>query len=142
MLIRMDEHLDRLARDLASGQLSRRSALKRLAGAATAAALGGPVGALASITGDAKRCPESRRCKGKCCPANSHCRRGKCRCLAGYTKCNGKCFDLETNPSHCGNCETVCDSDKPCINGTCAQCVDNGDCSESEVCSNHVCIPA
>jgi hypothetical protein len=113
--------LDSLARGLARGEISRRAALKRFGGVAIGTALATPASALAALTGSDKRCPPERRCNGTCCPRHSTCtRRGKCRCVSGYTKCSGKCFDLSTSTKHCGGCDNVC---TPAAQGSCQRAV-------------------
>jgi cysteine-rich repeat protein len=118
--------LDALARDLASGELSRRSALKRLAaaGLGIGAALG-PAGAAEALGGG---CPGDRvKCDGKCCPKNARCRRGKCKCKRGFTKCGRKCVDTDTSVKHCGACADPCAAGETCVDGVCtppASCSD------------------
>lgn len=46
-------------------------------------------------------------------------------CSTGLTFCNGKCFDLNTDPDHCGSCSNACAlpphvTEKGCSGGTCA----------------------
>ena len=40
-------------------------------------------------------------------------------CSVPLTKCNGKCVNLQTDPSNCGICGNACDGGSPCVNGTC-----------------------
>src|SRR5262245_47600714 len=94
--------LEGLARDLASGRISRRSALGRLAGAAAGVAIASIPGASA-LARSSKVCPRERRCGNKCCSKHAKCRHGKCKCVEGYAKCGKKCVDLQTNPKHCGD---------------------------------------
>ena len=39
-------------------------------------------------------------------------------CSTGTTMCSGQCVDTLTDPSHCGNCQTMCDG--PCNAGHCS----------------------
>ena len=47
-------------------------------------------------------------------------RRAK-KCKGGKKHCGRKhkCFDLQTDPNHCGTCSTVCDVDETCVSGVC-----------------------
>lgn len=119
--------LDRIARELASGEVSRRSALKRLTGAAVAAAVPGALLAEPALGSRRRKCPKSRRCKGKCCPKNARCKKGKCKCKAGYKKCGKKCVDTNTNPNHCGACGNACPEGYACVGGDCQQIAVCGD---------------
>ena len=109
--------LDAIARELASGGISRRSALKRLAGSALAAGVASVPGAEALAS--RARCPAERKCGDKCCPRHSKCRRGKCKCNEGYTKCDGKCVDLQASRRHCGKCGNRCAEGQVCSGGEC-----------------------
>ena len=131
--------VDRIARDLASGEVSRRSALKRLAGLGLGAAAMTPIGIAGALGGG---CPDDRvRCDGKCCPKNARCRRGRCRCRTGYTRCGKRCVDTETSVKHCGKCGHACDEAEVCVAGDCtpvATC-GNGQIEPGEECdgNNH-----
>ncbi|MDX6587040.1 MAG: hypothetical protein QOI31_1513 [Solirubrobacterales bacterium] len=110
---------DELARGLASGEISRRSALRRLAAGAIGIGVAtAPAGVAEAMGGG---CPSGRiKCKGKCCPANARCKNGKCKCKSGFTKCGKKCVDVQTSPKHCGGCGHACGSDEVCVDGVCA----------------------
>lgn len=41
-------------------------------------------------------------------------------CSTGQTCCAGMCFDLQTDPAHCGTCTHACQAGQTCCNGTCA----------------------
>ena len=41
-------------------------------------------------------------------------------CPAEMTDCNGYCVDTSYHPSHCGSCNSACESDEVCDNGSCA----------------------
>jgi hypothetical protein len=103
---------------MAEGNVSRRTALKRLAGFAVAASLAAPLDAMAVLGGE-RRCPKSRRCGKKCCPRHSRCRKGRCKCLPGFKKCGKKCVDMKTNPAHCGSCDVACQPGETCVAGVC-----------------------
>ncbi|MGI9020520.1 MAG: hypothetical protein ACR2G3_07415 [Solirubrobacterales bacterium] len=110
--------LDRIARDLASGEVSRRSALKRLAGMGLGlGAAMAPAGVAEAMGGG---CPPGRvKCDGRCCPKNARCRNGRCRCKPGFKKCGRKCVNLDTSVKHCGACGTACASGEACIAAVC-----------------------
>ena len=73
---------------------------------------------------------ENIPCGGDVCGPKSHCNETtlKCECDAGYSNCNGQCFDLKNSRYHCGQCEnSICTTDKvhysaelECIAGICA----------------------
>jgi hypothetical protein len=107
--------LDALARDLATGAISRRTALKRFAGASLGAMLPGALFAESAVGA----CPKSRRCNGRCCPNHAHCHRGKCKCNKGYTRCGKHCRNLLTDERNCGSCGHRCPEGKVCKNGRC-----------------------
>ena len=128
-----DSRLDLLARELAGGEISRRSALRRLAGGALAAGVASIPGAeaLASL----RRCPSARRCGDKCCPAHSKCKRGRCKCNDGYTKCGKKCANLQTSAKHCGGCDQPCAVNEACDSGVCRHtCESAGECPPDGQC--------
>ncbi len=81
--------LDDLARDLARGAISRRTALRRLAAGALGIGLAATPSALADEL-ERGNCPKSRRCGKKCCPKGAKCKNGKCKCKGGKTKCGKK----------------------------------------------------
>jgi hypothetical protein len=132
--------LDTLARDLASGQISRRTALKRFAATSLAAMLPGAFFAESAFA----RCPKSRRCNGKCCPKHGHCHHGKCKCDQGFKKCGKKCRNLLTDENNCGSCGHQCASGKVCQNGHCkavAECQVPTDCDGVDGdCATRTCV--
>jgi len=137
--------LDRIARELAGGEISRRSALKRLAGAGLGlGAVVAPAGVAEAMGGG---CPPGRRkCGKKCCPRNARCRNGRCKCKPGFTKCGKKCVDTDTSAQHCGDCDSPCDKgpDDICVDGACrppAECEIAGDCpTPGNLCEQATCI--
>ena len=52
-----------------------------------------------------------------CGEAKLSCQNGACACVPGNV-CGSDCFDLQTDPHHCGSCTTACGS--VCIAGKCA----------------------
>ena len=129
--------LDRIARGLASGEISRRSALKRLAGAGLGlGAVVAPAGVAEAMGGG---CPPGRKkCGNKCCPKNAKCQNGKCKCKPGFKKCGKKCVDTDTSIKHCGDCNRPCDKgpDDICVDGGCTtgQACGDGAITGAEVC--------
>lgn len=107
--------IDSLARDLASGEITRRTALGRLAGFGVVALVPG------FLLPDAAfgRCPKSRRCGKKCCPKGAKCRKGKCRCKTGSKRCGKRCVNLKTDRANCGACGKACPTGQSCVDGRC-----------------------
>jgi hypothetical protein len=81
-------------------------------------------------------------------------------CPEGMERCGDECFDLDTDPDHCGSCDTVCSPDRECTGGICVcregltecgeTCVDIASnpnhcggcdraCEEGWVCSEGIC---
>ena len=132
--------LDDLARDLASGTISRRTALRRLAAGALGIGLAAAPNALADGI-ERGRCPKERRCDGKCCPKGAKCRNGRCKCKSGLKKCGRKCVDLQTSANHCGACGNPCAAGETCLNGSCIGCQTPEDCPvPGNECQAAVCI--
>src|ERR671933_415722 len=118
-------YFDELAKGLASGEVSRRKAL-RLMGAAL---LGGT---LASIPGAAWAARTPPTSKGGC--------------PQGKTLCRGKCYDLQRDQNNCGQCGNVCAEDQVCQGGTClviqgGLCSTDSQCASGLVCRNGTCVP-
>ena len=40
-------------------------------------------------------------------------------CPEGMERCGEECFDLTTDPAHCGSCTNACSSDRACVGGSC-----------------------
>ena len=70
----------------------------------------------ASPPAPAKNCGDDG-CGGRCgtCAAGRVCQNGTCvlECASGQTVCADTCVDLESDPSHCGDCATICSSPTP-----------------------------
>lgn len=155
--------LDDLARDLASGAISRRTALRRLAAGALGIGLAGTSGALADES-ERGRCPDSRKCGNKCCPKGAKCKNGKCKCKGGRKKCgkkcckkgfvceggecvspcapgdtdcDGTCVDLENDEDNCGACGNPCAGDEACMGGECMNLCGNGIVDPGEECDGN-----
>lgn len=65
------------------------------------------------------------------------------RCAEGRTTCGGACVDTQTDPEHCGACQSVCDATELCVAGGCVldcgtdltNC--NGSCVDTEEDDRH-----
>jgi hypothetical protein len=124
----VEEHnLDSLARDLASGSISRRQAVRWMGGA-----LLGSV--LALVPGvEAFAAPQK--------PPQG-------RCPTGFVNCRGTCVRTESNPSHCGGCFIQCSPNETCCSGECSDlCSDplncgfcGNACLEGGVCQGCSCV--
>ncbi|MDX6588298.1 MAG: hypothetical protein QOI31_2771 [Solirubrobacterales bacterium] len=137
--------LDEVARDLATGEITRRTALVRLLGAGAGVAIAGVPGASAFSR---KRCPASRKCGSKCCAKHASCKRGKCKCDGGYSKCGKKCIDLQTSTTNCGSCGNPCSAGEFCVDAECVICRGETDCQPTGAeckhaeCSEGACVEA
>lgn len=133
-----ESRFDDLARDLANGTVSRRTALRRLAGGALGFGIAlTPGAAIAAEELERARCPKSRKCKGKCCPPGAKCKKGKCKCKGGKRKCGKKCVDVQTSVDHCGACGNACPDGQACVGGECTPSPDlcgNGTLDAGEQC--------
>ena len=60
----------------------------------------------------------------KSCGVGRSCVAGACACNAGLMQCGGAgvgaCYDLKTDPNHCGRCNDSCGSGGVCTNGACS----------------------
>jgi hypothetical protein len=43
----------------------------------------------------------------------------KKKCKGGKKKCGKKCFDLQTDATHCGSCDIACGTGEFCLDGDC-----------------------
>jgi hypothetical protein len=111
--------LDALAKDLATGRISRRSALRRFGAGFGAAVLPSFL-----FTDEAlAKCPQSRQCGSHCCAQGARCKHGKCKCRDGKKVCGKHCVDTATDPSNCGTCGHSCPSGQTCTDGKCAAAI-------------------
>jgi hypothetical protein len=124
-----ESRLDALARDLADGQVSRRTALRRFGAGLAATALPSFLIADEALA----RCPPSRKCGSKCCPSGQKCKGGKCKCKGGLKKCGRKCRDVSSDPANCGACDHACAPGETCVGG---QCTGGG--TQTATCGNGV----
>ena len=70
------------------------------------------------------------------CPSN-----GDVACAGDATCCPDGCFDLQTDPDHCGACQTACANPTPaCVGGACASCTANSQCPVCQVCEGGQCV--
>jgi hypothetical protein len=71
-------------------------------------------------------------CNGSCngqCGANAICQSGTCQSCGTLTACGGGCVNTSSDPTHCGNCVTVCGGETPfCVSSACGQCRNIADC--------------
>ena len=127
----MDEHrFDAMVRAIAGRAANRRGALRALAGAGFAGALG-RVGTAAAA----------------CRRRQQTCGDGQGRCCNDLACCGGRCRNLQTDERFCGGCRTACDVDqgqtcragqcvcpdgRPPCGGTC--CPDNCYCNADNRC--------
>jgi hypothetical protein len=95
---------------------TRRAFGRAIAGSVFGGALG--ISALLEVPGKRKRHKKKKKCKG------------------GKKKCGKKCFDLQTDPAHCGSCGNACDESEVCLGGTCGCPVDE------PACGGACCAPA
>jgi stigma-specific protein Stig1 len=57
---------------------------------------------------------------------------GDAHCGTGTVQCDGGCFDLATDPDHCGGCDRRCGEGEACVSGVC-RCQGTGcSCAQGE----------
>ena len=94
-------------------------------------------------------------CGGTCgsCRAGQSCAAGNCMCPAGTTECGTTCANTDSDPLHCGGCDTPCAGGELCAGGSCSctptcdglSCGDDGCggtcgmCESDEVCVSGAC---
>ena len=83
-------------------------------------------GTCVDTSGDHENCGAC----GNACNAYQHCNNGACECYlpgtcttqcacgAGSSACGADCVLLDSDPNHCGNCNTSCDGGA-CVSGAC-----------------------
>ena len=79
--------------------------------------------------GTGTRCPSGRSCSadrrcvpddgGDAGPDDGGTADSGPTCPAGRTECGSSCYNLQTNNSHCGGCDTVCRGGTGCTTGVC-----------------------
>jgi hypothetical protein len=103
-------------------------------------------------------CCEGLTCQdGLCAPTTAECEDGN-DCPEGWGCCEDVCYDLFTDPNHCGECNVVCEPGTTCVDRVCQpteECVETDqpcpdDCLVGERCDqccggycggNEVCYP-
>ena len=119
-----ESSLDELAKELATGTLSRGKAIRWMGGALLGAALASVAGV--AWANDCRRLGRECRRDSQCCSRNCFGRRDDkvCGCRADQTLCKkprgeGRCVNLQTNERHCGECFNRCPEGQECVNGVC-----------------------
>jgi Stigma-specific protein, Stig1 len=129
--------LDELAKELATGTLSRGKAIRWMGGALLGAALASVPGV--AWANDCRRLGRECRRDSQCC-SNNCVRRGDdnkvCACPEGKSRCNDRCVNLDRNENHCGECFNRCEEGVECVDGVCGggEPICNPPCPEGEVC--------
>jgi Stigma-specific protein, Stig1 len=149
-----ESSFDELAKELASGSLSRRKVLRLMGGVLVGSAL-------ASIPGIAwaKPKPIGAKCKDNRHCASGRCVDGVCGCPSDSTPCgasccdspedlccNGVCTNIVFDRNNCGACGNQCAEGEDCCGGRCVPlnttencgCCGCG-CLEAEICVNGSC---
>lgn len=103
---------DSLTRSLTAGLPRRKALTIVLIGGARA--LGEPGPAAAGCKKVGKKCGRNN----DCCD-NARCGGKRCKCKSGFTECGGKCYDLDKDEKHCGDCGAACAAGDSCIDGVC-----------------------
>jgi hypothetical protein len=65
-------------------------------------------------------------------------------CASAYTQCDLACFNLQTDPNHCGSCDNVCPAGEPCVGGKCQGSLDGNtldDGSLGEIVDGEIILP-
>ena len=143
--------LDDLAKGLASGNLSRRKALRMLG----AALVGGALASVPSVA-FAAPCRSPRiKCAGQCCAEgvttcqgtgrNRTCGSAPVVCPTGQEACGGQCVDTTTDLANCGGCGNACAGGTACQGGVCVSgvggtCTSNNHCATGTTCQNGTCL--
>jgi hypothetical protein len=111
----MNEHwIDAMTRQFAAGLGRRAFTLGPVAAVVGGALLPSPALACKKV---GKKCDKSKDCcDGAKCKGGKH---STCKCKSGLKECSGKCYDLDSDDSHCGACNTVCVFPFGCFSGEC-----------------------
>ena len=80
-------------------------------------------------------CGSGEQCSVGLCIADGPCTTPVGSSDADYQACDGSCVDLNSDPSHCGACNTVCTGSDVCADGTC-----QASCNNSETSCNGACV--
>lgn len=123
---------------------SRRGTLALLAGALATHVRGRERTAEAACKKVGKNCD-----KNKDCCDGAQCKGKKCKCKSGRDECGGKCYDLDKDENHCGDCNTVCGAHESCCDGVCVSLSSDRDhcascgaaCARDELCVDGACTP-
>jgi hypothetical protein len=103
--------------------ISRRKTIRALLGTTLAGVFSfGAAEEAAACVRLGKKCGQGTRC----C-AGAPCKRGRCRCKKGLTKCGKVCRDLRADATNCGKCGVTCVSGQTCAGGACT--CDNQSCT-------------
>jgi hypothetical protein len=129
--------LDELAKELATGTLSRGKAIRWMGGALLGAALASFPG-VAWADDDCRRLGRGCRRDSQCCSKNCI-RRGDdkvCACPEGKSRCNDRCVNLDINENHCSECFNRCEEGQECVEGMCSggEPICDPPCPEGQVC--------
>lgn len=62
-------------------------------------------------------------------------------CNVGEECCDGLCFSVQSDPSHCGSCSNTCSGTEiKCCQGQCAECCEDKECpTQDHTCEGGVC---
>lgn len=64
-----------------------------------------------------------------------YCTDAGCQCPTGTEACDGRCVDLQSDPEHCGECETYCGALEECREGRC-ECLAGAERCGEDFCSD------
>jgi hypothetical protein len=113
---KVDHSVDVLAKELASGTVSRRKVLRMLG----AALVGGVLASVPRVAwARVFPCPQgTRRCPDDTCvPVGQTCR--SAGCPTGQVRCRGICTNLQTDPLNCSACGAACPPGAFCQDSFC-----------------------
>ncbi|HXU70839.1 MAG TPA: hypothetical protein VN947_15985 [Polyangia bacterium] len=86
-------------------------------------------------------CKPGETCANNSCSCNGDgaCTGNQSCCPAGATTGGGGCFDLATDPNHCGDCNTHCTPGDACVSGHCMATPCNPPCMNGNTCVGGQC---